>query len=74
MPIAALVTALVQGHHSARRGGDTNARDSMEITGGTERDIDIIFGWNEHTYRAIMQVHYESNTQRDRRAKVTSMI
>ena len=62
------------GHHSARRGADTVARDSMEITGATERDIDIIFGWNEHMYRAIMQLHYESNLQRDRRAKVTSMM
>jgi hypothetical protein len=68
------LSAPLWGHHSARRGADTIARDSMEITGATERDIDIIFGWNEHMYRAVMQLHYESNTQRDRRAKVTSMM
>ena len=62
------------GHHSARRGADTKARDTMHITGATERDIDLVFGWNEHMYRAIMQLHYESNTQRDRRAMVTSMM
>ena len=49
------------GHHSARRGADTKARDTMHITGATERDIDLIFGWNEHMYRAVMQLHYESN-------------
>ena len=68
------LSAPLWGHHSARRGADTIARDSMEITGATERDIDIIFGWNEHMYRAVMQLHYESNTQRDQRAKVTSMM
>ena len=62
------------GHHSARRGADTKARDTMHITGATERDIDLVFGWNEAMYRAIMQLHYESNTQRDRRAMVTSMM
>ena len=62
------------GHHSARRGADTKARDTMHVTGATERDIDLIFGWNEHMYRAVMQLHYESNTQRDRRAMVTSMM
>ena len=62
------------GHHSIRRGADTMARNTMHITGATERDIDMIFGWNEHMYRAIMQLHYESNLQRDRRAKVTSMM
>ena len=44
------------------------------LTGATERDIDMIFGWNEHMYRAIMQLHYESNLQRDKRAKVTSLM
>ena len=62
------------GHHSLRRGADTRARHTMHLTGSTERDIDMIFGWNEHMYKAIMQLHYESNLQRDKRAKVTSLM
>ena len=62
------------GHHSNRRGADTVARQTMHITGATERDIDMIFGWNEHLARAVMQLHYESNMERDRRSKVTSMM
>ena len=62
------------GHHSIRRGADTVARQTMHITGATERDIDIIFGWNEALYHAVMQLHYESNLQRERRCVVTSMM
>ena len=62
------------GHHSNRRGADTQARNNMHITGVTERDIDLQFGWNEHVMQAIMQLHYESNVERDRRSKVTSMM
>ena len=62
------------GHHSNRRGADTVARQTMHLTGATERDIDMIFGWNEHLARAVMQLHYESNMERDRRSKVTSMM
>ena len=39
-----------------------------------ERDIDLIFGWNEHLYKAMMQLHYESNMQQDQRSKVTSVM
>jgi hypothetical protein len=46
----------------------------MHITGATERDIDLQFGWNEHVAAMIMQLHYESNVERDRRSKVTSMM
>ena len=62
------------GHHSIRRGADTVARQTMHITGATERDIDIIFGWNEALYHAMMQLHYESNLQREKRCMVTSMM
>jgi hypothetical protein len=62
------------GHHSNRRGADTTARNTMHITGATERDIDLQFGWNEHVAAMIMQLHYESNVERDRRSKVTSMM
>ena len=62
------------GHHSIRRGADSKARHTMHITGATERDIDMLFGWNEHLYKAMMQLHYESNLERDGRSKVTSMM
>ena len=62
------------GHHSNRRGADTVARHTMHLTGATERDIDMIFGWNEHLARAVMQLHYESSMDRDRRSRVTSMM
>ena len=62
------------GHHSARRAADTFARQSRESTGATERDIDIVFGWQEALYSAQMQLHYESHFDRERRAAVTSQI
>ena len=60
------------GHHSARRGADTVARQTRGETGATEQDIDIIFGWQEAFYSAKMQLHYESSFDRVRRAAVTS--
>ena len=68
------LAAPLWGHHSIRRGADTKARHTMHLTGASERDIDMIFGWNEHLYKAMMQLHYESNIQRDARSKVTSMM
>ena len=68
------LAAPLWGHHSIRRGADTKARHTMHLTGASERDIDMIFGWNEHLYKAMMQLHYESNIRRDARSKVTSMM
>ena len=62
------------GHHSNRRLGDTVARQTMQQTGATERDIDLVFGWNEAFYSQKMQTHYESVFDRDRRKNVTKMI
>ena len=62
------------GHHSLRRGADTVARHTMHLTGATERDIDLLFGWSEYLYKKVMQLHYESNMERDRRSRVTSMM
>ena len=62
------------GHHSARRAADTFARQSREVTGATERDIDIVFGWQEALYSAQMQLHYESHFDRERCAAVMSQI
>ena len=62
------------GHHSIRRLADTVARQTMEITGATEQDIDITFGWLEAMYSHRMQLHYESRFTRTVRARVTSEI
>ena len=59
------------GHHSFRRMADTVARATMERTGATEQDIDLIFGWNEKMYSHKMQCHYETRFNRDRRYRVT---
>ena len=62
------------GHHTWRRAADTFARQTMEQTGVTEADIDLIFGWMEAFYSQKMQRHYESHFDRIRRAAVTSLI
>ena len=62
------------GHHSGRRGADTVARQTMHLTGATERDIDMVFGWKEAFYSKEMQLHYESSFDRERRCLVTSMM
>ena len=62
------------GHHSMRRGADTMARETRHLTGASEQDIDIIFGWNEAMYAKNMQTHYESNFTREKRCIVTSRI
>ena len=62
------------GHHSNRRLGDTVARETMAQTGATERDIDIIFGWQEAFYNSKMQTHYESTFTREVRTRVTRML
>ena len=46
----------------------------MGETGATEIDIDMIFGWLEAMYSHRMQLRYESNFTRTRRARVTSML
>ena len=61
------------GHHSLRRFADTVARETMDVTGATEQDIDMIFGWLEAFYSHKMQLHYSSRFTRTRRSAVTSM-
>ena len=51
---------------------DTIARQTMALTGATEQDIDLYFGWMERFYQAKMQIHYESRFTRTRRTAVTS--
>ena len=62
------------GHHSARRGADTMARETRERSGATERMIDLTFGWLEAYYSKIMQIHYDSPADRVQRSKVTMYI
>ena len=61
------------GHHSARRGADTVARQDRHLTGATEQEIDLVFGWQEALYSQRMQLHYESDFDFIRRAAVTSL-
>ena len=62
------------GHHSNRRGSDTVARATMAETGATEQDIDLTYGWREAMYSHLMQVHYESKFDREKRKAVTRMV
>ena len=61
-------------HHSVRRGSLTAARNDSPVTGATEQDIDIVYGWNEAMYSAQMQRHYDSDFDFLRRAAVSSMM
>ena len=65
--------SVLWGHHSLRRFADTVARETMAVTGATEQDIDIVFGWLESFYSQKMQLHYQSRFTRERRSVVTSL-
>ena len=62
--------------HSLRRLADTIARRYREITGATEAEIDIFFGWNERVLLKAMQRHYAKLSIRERMAlaKITGML
>ena len=62
--------------HSLRRLADTTARRYKELTGTTDGEIDIFFGWNERLLRQAMQLHYASMNTRELMAlaKVTGMM
>ena len=62
------------GHHSLRRMADTIARQTRDVTGASEQDIDLLFGWMEAFYSAKMQMHYETKLIREARAAITRMI
>ena len=61
--------------HSLRRMADTVARRYKELTGASEADIDLFFGWNERVLLKAMQVHYAALSVKERmkKAKVTCM-
>jgi hypothetical protein len=59
------------GHHSWRRLADTLARATMAKSGSSEQDIDLTFGWRENMYSQVMQYHYETRFNRERRYRVT---
>ena len=62
------------GHHSFRRMADTIARQTRDVTGASEQDIDLLFGWMEAFYSSKMQMHYETKLIREARAAITRMI
>ena len=61
-------------NHSNRRGANTVARQTQALTGATDMDLDLTFGWQERFYNSKMQVHYEARFDRRRRAAVTSLL
>jgi hypothetical protein len=52
--------------HSLRRMADTVARRDREMSGTSEAEIDIYFGWNERVLRRAMQVYYSALSILDR--------
>ena len=62
--------------HSLRRLADTSARQYMEVTGTTEAEIDLYFGWHEAILLKEMQRHYEAMSIRSRmkNARITQGI
>ena len=52
--------------HSLRRLADSVARRYRHVSGATEAQIDIYFGWNERVLLKAMQVHYASLSIRER--------
>ena len=52
------------------------ARRYRELSGATEAQIDIYFGWQERLLRKAMQTHYESLSIRARMAlsKITGWL
>ena len=52
------------------------ARQTMHLTGATERDIDMVFGWKEAFYSKEMQLHYATMglVERIKQARITCMI
>ena len=62
--------------HSLRRLADTTATLYQALTGVTEAQIDIYFGWNERVLLKAMQRHYASLSIRQRMAlaKITGMM
>ena len=61
-------------HHSNRRGSNSVARKTQALTGATEMEIDLTYGWQERYYNKKMQVHYEARFDRVRRAAVSSLL
>ena len=59
-----------------RRLADTVARRFRELTGTTEDQIDIYFGWHEKILLKAMQVHYASLSilERMELSKITGMM
>ena len=61
-------------NHSWRRFADRVARETRPLTGATEVDIDLFFGWQEAFYKKLMQLHYAGRMDRVKRARVTMRV
>ena len=59
------------GHHANRRKADKQARDSRDLTGCTEGDIDDHFGWDQKSRKKKSQLHYRGRLERIKRARTT---
>ena len=63
---------LAFGHHAnRRRKADKQARDSRDLTGCTEGDIDDHFGWDQKARKKKSQLHYRGRLERIKRARTT---
>ena len=62
--------------HSLRRLASTTARRYRHVTGSSEADIDIYFGWHEKILLRAMQRHYATFSIRERMecARITGMM
>ena len=62
--------------HSLRRLADWVARRDRELTGTSEAEIDIFFGWHEKILLKEMQRHYAKMNMRERskQARITSQL
>ena len=62
------------GNHGNRRHSDKVARDTMDLTGTSEGDIDDFFGWDQRQRQKKSQLHYHGRIDRQKRARVTMML
>ena len=62
--------------HSLRRLADTVARRDRELTGTTEAEIDVYFGWHERILLKEMQIHYAALNVKERmkQARITGQL
>ena len=62
------------GHHANRRYADKTARDTRDVTGCDEGEIDDFFGWDQRLRQRKSQLHYHGRNDRLKRARITMML